>query len=105
MTASRRSFLAGLGSLLAAPAIVRAEILMPVRAIIAHRRYTEGSLLTVDMIAREAVKLFTNCNRMLQDIELQYRADYAFVAGPQWTNAELDADGARYFAGFDEPAL
>ena len=31
---ARRSFLFGLGALLAAPAIVRAESLMPVRAII-----------------------------------------------------------------------
>jgi hypothetical protein len=43
---ARRSFLFGLGALLAAPAIVRAESLMPVRAIV--RANTFPVLMVVD---------------------------------------------------------
>lgn len=98
MIASRRSFLAGLGSLLAAPAIVRAEILMPVRGIIVPTR-NMNSLLTIEMITREAIKLFVQSNAFLQNIDLQYRERYAFASGPQWTDAELEADGEQYRLG------
>jgi hypothetical protein len=52
---SRRSLFAGLGALIAAPAIVRAASLMPVRAIVPVR-------LTLNDITREWITQFQNGN-------------------------------------------
>lgn len=99
MITSRRSFLAGLGSLLAAPAIVRAEILMPVRGIIVP---TRNSLLTIEMITREAIKLFVSSNAFIQNIDRAYADHYPECAGRRWTDAELEADSELYFLDRDE---
>lgn len=66
---SRRRMLGGIGALFAAPAIVRASSLMPVRGIImpkqiVWRKLYGGQLLTIeqirDQIAMEAVLSFNN---------------------------------------------
>ncbi len=79
---SRRGFLAGLVSCLAAPAIVRAASLMPVRGLVYALPATNNSLLTIEMITREAVRLFTNSNQFLHNIDRQY-ADLDFAVGSQ----------------------
>jgi hypothetical protein len=62
---SRRGFFAGLAASLAAPAIVRAGILMPVRAIAQPR------VLTIQEITRASVRLFVNTNAFLADLDRQ----------------------------------
>lgn len=51
---TRRGFLAGLGTLLAAPAIVRASSLMPVRD---WKTYGSGGRLSMEMITEEMSRL------------------------------------------------
>ena len=68
----RRGFLFGGLALIAAPAIVHAGALMPIR----------GELLTLDAFAfnaitREAIKLFTDCNEYLKRIDLQYEDTFS----------------------------
>jgi hypothetical protein len=67
---SRRGFLLGLGSLLAAPAVVRVSSLMPIRG--EPLWVPTNSLLTINMITREAVKLWNNSNKFIQVIDRQY---------------------------------
>ena len=80
---ARRSFLLGGLALLAAPAIVRAGSLMPIRGelltldVWAQR----NSLLTIDMITREAVRLWTNSNEFLRIIDREY--DEQFRLAPR----------------------
>ena len=66
----RRSFLKGVGSLFAAPAIVRIESLMPIRALIVPElivpEFVPQNLLTISMINSEAIKLFTNSNAFIK---------------------------------------
>lgn len=69
MTLSRRSLLVGL---LAAPAIVKCASLMQLQGVPLYRG---NSLLTMDMITREAVKLFKNSNAFLE----QYDEAFAIV--------------------------
>ena len=76
---ARRSFLLGGLALLAAPAIVRAGSLMPIRGelLLAPR----NTYLTLSMITREAVQLFRYSNDFLVSIDRQYenaflRTDY-----------------------------
>ncbi len=91
---SRRSFLRGFGALLAAPAIVQVANLMPIRApqlvtkteIINQVLINSGisvsrsnSLLTLDMITREAVQLFTQNNAFLQSMNKQWNSEFEFV--------------------------
>lgn len=81
---SRRGFLTGLVATLATPAVVRAASLMPVAA---PRLISVGdictlqsggrNLLTIDMITREAVRLFRNSNEFLRNIDSQYDAAFA----------------------------
>jgi len=100
MKTSRRALLGGLVSLLAGPAIVRVESLMalPAKAglilpegfgqtlrirlpndfIVAdgltpaiQETVERNSLLTINIITREAVKLFRNSNLFLQNIDAQ----------------------------------
>lgn len=71
----RRGFIGGLIALVAAPAIVRPESLMvikPTETIILRR----NSLLTIDMITREAVKLFVDSNAFLQNLNNQYEGEF-----------------------------
>lgn len=67
----RRGFLFGLGAALAAPAIVRAEVIMPVRPLIftgfdlaagpdvtaVHYVLNGNVLMSADMVAKEALRL------------------------------------------------
>jgi hypothetical protein len=70
---SRRSLFAGLGALIAAPAIVRAASLMPVRAIVPGRR----NILTLNEISREAVRLWNNSDSFITKIPQWWYEDFA----------------------------
>lgn len=64
----RRGLLAGLGALLAAPAIIRTPgLLMPVRVPIVSAK----PLLTINMITQEALKILHN--------KMDFRADMTFA--------------------------
>ena len=73
----RRRFLSGLIGLIASPAIVRVSSLMPVNSIplglVVRTRHEVGTvhngLLTVDMITREAVRLWKNSNAFLENLD------------------------------------
>lgn len=80
----RRSILKCLVGLVAAPAIIKVSSLMPVNAAL-----QPNSMLTIDQITREAVRLFVNSNKFLREMDEQYREDYAFVAGEQWDGAKI----------------
>lgn len=75
---SRRSFFAGLGALIAAPAIVKASSLMPVtggvitRPVLVLPPCGKNSLLTIEMITREAIQLFRNSNKFIQSMSRDY---------------------------------
>lgn len=77
---NRRGFLQGLASLFAAPAIVRIEALMPVivvppaPALIVPNYNT---LLTINMITREATRLFRNSNWFIRTIGQQFDEEFA----------------------------
>lgn len=93
MNLSRRGLLGGLLAVVSAPAIVRVESLMVLPAkIIApepvlwlmEEKTTEvwasgNSLLTIEQITREAIKLFTNSNAFLQSLDEQYNREFATV--------------------------
>lgn len=72
---ARRSFLAGFASLLAAPAIVKFEALMPVSA---PRLLRAGGniLLTPSMITRQAIKLFVESNLFIQEVNREYNVRF-----------------------------
>ena len=79
---SRRGFLRGLAALVAAPAVIRVAALMPVRAyptleeaIIATRE--RNTILTLNQITREAIRLWKNSNAFMQNIDSQYDAAFA----------------------------
>lgn len=55
MQATRRGFIGGLSALFAAPALVRAESLMPISAL---ETYGPGGMLTPSMLAAEAARLW-----------------------------------------------
>lgn len=76
---SRRGFITGLISLVAAPAIVRPLSLMPVRGevLTLASGAARNNLLTINMITREAVKLFVNSNAFLQNLNDQW---------PEWSD-------------------
>lgn len=88
----RRSFLAGVFSAFAAPAIVRASSIMPVRSI-----YRGVPILTVDDLELDPLRLFTGVGiermRIFADGSFQmtdiapedfFKSDREFYAGPQW---------------------
>ena len=86
---SRRGFLGVLFGLVAAPAIVRATSLMPVRVLpseeVLNGLYidevypvTESSLLTIQQITREAVRRWKSPNLFMQNIE----GEFGRVFGP-----------------------
>lgn len=103
---SRRGFITGLASLLiAAPAIVKATNIMPVKTVdhwltVVPQRHiygggrSGGKIWAMDQITREAVRMFRNTNLFLQEIDKQYREDYAFVGGEQWPD-EFRPQGAK----------
>jgi len=63
---SRRGFFVGLAAAFAAPAIVRATSLMPVRS------FGTSRILTIEEMTREAVRLWKNSNAFLRNIDMQY---------------------------------
>ena len=66
----RRSFLRGL---IAAPAVVAAAHIMPVRLpLILRPTLVTGNILTIQMITREAIRLFANSNSFIEQIDAQY---------------------------------
>lgn len=73
----RRGFLSLIGVGLAAPAIVKASSLMPVKADIILPVYRSNNLLTVQMITRESIRLFTESNAFLRHINEQYEKEFA----------------------------
>jgi hypothetical protein len=68
---SRRGIL---GAFIAAPAIVRASSLMPVKQMFAPAAVipARNTLLTLDQITREAIRLFQNSNTFLANLEPQW---------------------------------
>lgn len=91
---SRRGFLGGLLGLIAAPAIVKATSLMPVRAErlevrIGDRVSIEGleeeyeitgqsnGLLTINKITREAIRMWHNTNEFVKNTNMQYDEEFA----------------------------
>jgi hypothetical protein len=82
MLIGRRSFLTGLGALIAAPAVVHAGVLMPVRGVviptidIIDHTYYGPALMTVEEITREAARIFTSTNQFIKNLNAQY--DYVF---------------------------
>lgn len=78
MELSRRRVFAGLGALVAAPAIVHVSALMPLRGVPLYARGNQ--LLTMEMITREAVRLFASSNAFLQNLDEQYSDEFG-IAG------------------------
>lgn len=72
----RRGFLSGLMALVAAPAIVRVASLMPCTPTEVIQ-YGGNNLLTMDMITRESVRLFTDNNAFLRSLDEQYENEFA----------------------------
>lgn len=72
---NRRDFLGGLISALAAPAIIRIDFIMPVKQVILVPRNI-NSLLTIEMITKESIRLFKNSNAFIQSLDFQY--DYLY---------------------------
>lgn len=71
MLLGRRGLFRGVGSLLAAPAIVRIATIMPVRLppdVYAHT----SELLTLDQINREAFRLWKNSNAFVRELDNKY---------------------------------
>lgn len=90
MQLSRRGFLGGLLAVVSAPAIVRVENLMvlpkPVKLLLPQEVFFEqapfvwqgkNSLLTIDMITCEAIKLWSNSNVFIKAIDEQYDREFA----------------------------
>jgi len=73
---SRRGLIGSLISLTAAPAIVRVESLMKLAPteIIKPQIIlpNNNSILTINMITKEAIRLFKNSNSFIRDIDAQY---------------------------------
>lgn len=73
---SRRGLIGSLIALTAAPAIVRVESLMKLAPteIIKPQIIppNSNSILTINMITKEAIKLFKNSNSFIQDVGSQY---------------------------------
>jgi hypothetical protein len=84
---SRRSFFAGLGALIAAPAIVRAASLMPVapRQIVRVRLPNDYTVLSG--ITRESVRFFMETNSFIANISRQHEEQFA--ASPAGIGAKL----------------
>lgn len=80
---TRRGFLRSLGAVLAAPALapVTAKIvaMLPEPAVAWEQR---NRLLTIDMITREAIKLFRNSNAFLKNIDRQFEEEFS-KSGPR----------------------
>lgn len=80
---SRRGFLGGLLAVIATPAIIRVAKLMPVKVMPSTEVLDElfidevypvtgNNLLTIQMITREAIRLWKNSNLFMQNIDGRY---------------------------------
>lgn len=95
MNSTRRSFVTGALALVAAPAIVRAGSLMPVKVTL--QPWQSEMALWFDqamMITREVVELSRNSNAFLKELDEQYAADRAFMEADsgnswQWDKAKI----------------
>ncbi len=88
MNIHRRGFIAGLGALFAAPAIIRPGILMPVKPFLSAAPVVEtadglSAMLTPNIIAHEAARLFREtmlrrggCSVTMADAHNQLHADF-----------------------------
>ena len=81
MMLRRRGFLGGLAAAFAAPSIVRIESLMPVRVPIWTAPRNSNTLLTIDMITRQAVRLWKDSNAFIQKIDADYPESFASAFG------------------------
>lgn len=88
MALSRRSFLSGLAAIAAPAVITTPGLLMPLRGIVPVPALLPSSwtnpgcvppntLLTINMITREAVQLFRNNNSFIQEIERQFAEHFS----------------------------
>lgn len=82
MNLTRRGLLTGLVAFATAPAIVRAESLMPIKFVTPEITFaltnpSGNSLLTINLITREAVRLFVNSNAFIKSIDEQYDCGFA----------------------------
>lgn len=99
---SRRGFIAGFGALLAAPVVIKASALMPVRTPLLLRELIvtlpssmqigdtvtiigDNRLYTLNEITREAVQLFKNSNKFLEQITEQCEKDFELAKPIQWS--------------------
>jgi len=91
---TRRGFITAAIGLIAAPAIVRASSLMPIKAfnsglqqfVVTSCTGRGNSLLSVEMISLEAVRLFENSNRFMQLMEEIRVGDVFTIQGVQWND-------------------
>lgn len=74
MSLSRRGLFRGIVGVLAAPAIVKAGLLMPVRPLFFPPKH---KILSIQEITRLAVRDWKNSNAFLQHIDRQYDAQFA----------------------------
>jgi len=81
MSATRRGFLGGLLALVAAPAVVRAASLMPVRVMpdeeVLVQLARRNSLVTLNQITREAMRLFNSSNAFIESLNKHYDDSFA----------------------------
>lgn len=84
----RRSFLTGLASLVAAPAIVRVSSLMPVKPVkpVKLVQVVDDGVLLVDYAShtQDAVRYFVEMQRFDHLAALAARKDYDFYTGESW---------------------
>lgn len=89
MNFSRRGFLGGLLAVVSAPAIVRVEnlmalpkpeILIPQVETAVEYALRTNTLLTIEQITREAIRLFMNSNAFIFSINEQYEQEFAVKA-------------------------
>jgi hypothetical protein len=83
---TRRGFLTASLALIAAPAIVRATSLMPIKSWLEPQLFeitkiAPNRILTIDMITREAVKLWQDSNAFLQQMESDVAKSPMFSVG------------------------
>lgn len=108
LRSSRRGFLGLLAGAVAAPMIVRTPgLLMPLqpRLVVepellltptgiveaaeqAAKLYPRNKLLTVDMITRDAIKMWRNSNEFIKFVDEEFKKDFDFSKGLQWTNIQ-----------------
>ena len=94
---TRRGFIAGLGALFAAPAIVRIESLMPVRMCRPEIAGANG-LLTMREMTREAIRLWHSSSSFLTELDRQYDEQFAREGALIGTSFKIRLPGDRVLA-------